>query len=155
MFIKLQFFLYKSFFLIPRFFSRNLDGIINDCFILNYLIFQERDCQIRTIDSMMTNAGYGIAMTKGSPHKKTLSALIRKYRGEGWFSELMSKWFKNNCKSALDSSVPGQIGVAQFGGLYVILCGAVIFAVFIFFLEVLAHRKRKSYVFTRRRIDRI
>ena len=125
-------------------FSRKLNAVINDYYILRYYMVQQPDCSIRMVGKVVPDAGYSLAMRKGSPYRNILSELVRKYKYDGTIERLQMKWFSNNCHDQnRGHKAAERAGITSFSGLLIIasfVCFLVIPCLFCF--ELL--RKRFS-----------
>jgi len=110
---------------------------------------QQPDCSIRMVGKVVPDAGYSLAMRKGSTYKNILSELIRKYKHDGTLERLQMKWFSNNCFDQVhgEHRAIDQAGIISFGGLLIIAIGICVLVVPCLFCCELLMRKselRKS-----------
>lgn len=106
---------------------------------------QQPDCSIRMVGKTVPDAGYSLAMRKGSTYKNILSQLIRNYKYDGTLERLQMKWFSNNCFDQIhgEHRAAEQAGIISFGGLLIIVFGICVLVVpCLFCCELLM---RKSY----------
>lgn len=80
---------------------------------------------LTTIGSLFGKIGYGIGLPKDSPYTKQLSQAILELRHEGFMDSLEQKWLHSHgdCKkdhAGVDSGT--QLGLADMGGVFIIVC---------------------------------
>ncbi|CAG0923707.1 unnamed protein product [Notodromas monacha] len=109
---------------------------------IEYVI--EKHCELMQVGGLLDNKGYGIALPPGSPYTSAISSAILQLQEKGWFLQLKTKWWKEknegagNCDteaSKASSSAASELGLANVGGVFVVLMGGMGVAVLIALCE--------------------
>ncbi|CAG0887090.1 unnamed protein product [Cyprideis torosa] len=106
----------------------------------------ERLCKLTQVGGLLNSNGYGIAVSKGSPLREVLSSTILQLKENGTIHMLMTKWWQQKrgggkCReqSASTGGKANELGLANVGGVFVVLIGgagiAVVLAAFEFLWE--------------------
>nr|QNL15101.1 ionotropic receptor 4 [Aulacocentrum confusum] len=95
---------------------------------IEYVI--ERNCELTRVGTELDSKGYGIAMPPNSPYRTAISSAILKLQEEGKLHILKTRWWKekrgggkcteDNLKG---SSAANELGLANVGGVFVVLMG--------------------------------
>ncbi|XP_070517537.1 glutamate receptor ionotropic, kainate 2 isoform X2 [Cardiocondyla obscurior] len=95
---------------------------------IEYVI--ERNCDLTQIGSLLDSKGYGIAMPPNSPYRTAISGAILKLQEEGKLHMLKTRWWKEkrgggSCRedTSKSSSAANELGLANVGGVFVVLMG--------------------------------
>ncbi|GLV43976.1 Kainate-type ionotropic glutamate receptor subunit 1D [Carabus blaptoides fortunei] len=95
---------------------------------IEYVI--ERNCELTQIGGMLDSKGYGIAMPPNSPFRTAISGAILKLQEEGKLHILKTRWWKEKrgggaCRvdTPKTSSTANELGLANVGGVFVVLMG--------------------------------
>ncbi|XP_045476404.1 glutamate receptor ionotropic, kainate 2 [Harmonia axyridis] len=96
---------------------------------IEYVI--ERNCELTQIGGMLDSKGYGIATPQDSPFRMAISGAILKLQEEGKLHILKTRWWKEKRgggKCSRDevlktSSTANELGLANVGGVFVVLMG--------------------------------
>ncbi|XP_073988845.1 kainate-type ionotropic glutamate receptor subunit 1D isoform X1 [Rhodnius prolixus] len=95
---------------------------------IEYVI--ERDCDLTQIGGLLDSKGYGIAMPPNSPYRTAISGAVLKLQEEGKLHVLKTKWWKEKrgggaCRddALKSSSAANELGLANVGGVFVVLMG--------------------------------
>nr|CAD7431086.1 unnamed protein product [Timema monikensis] len=56
--------------------------------------FTERYCDLKQVNGLLDNKGYGIAMKKNSPYRNLMTTAVLKLQESGKITELKDKWWK-------------------------------------------------------------
>ncbi|XP_024943087.1 glutamate receptor ionotropic, kainate 2 isoform X6 [Cephus cinctus] len=99
---------------------------------IEYVI--ERNCELTQVGGYLDSKGYGIAMPPNSPYRTAISGAILKLQEEGKLHVLKTRWWKEkrgggSCRSSLQddtsksSSAANELGLANVGGVFVVLMG--------------------------------
>ncbi|XP_057301011.1 glutamate receptor ionotropic, NMDA 3A-like [Hydractinia symbiolongicarpus] len=115
--------------------SGKLNAIIQDTTILQYYASIDQNCGIQIAGDPIPDAGYSIAMPKGSPLKSKFDNLIREYKTRGLIKKLEERWLPNSCLSKSQEHTIDQAEINSFGGLFVVLIAACFLAIAIFIAE--------------------
>ncbi|XP_032457765.1 glutamate receptor ionotropic, kainate 2 isoform X2 [Nasonia vitripennis] len=90
----------------------------------------ERNCELTQIGGLLDSKGYGIAMPPNSPYRTAISGAILKLQEEGKLHILKTKWWKEkhgggSCRdeTSKSSSTASELGLANVGGVFVVLMG--------------------------------
>ncbi|KAG4074265.1 hypothetical protein HA402_008674 [Bradysia odoriphaga] len=95
---------------------------------IEYVI--ERNCELTQVGSMLDSKGYGIAMPPNSPYRTAISGAVLKLQEEGKLHILKTRWWKEkrgggSCRddTSKSSSAANELGLANVGGVFVVLMG--------------------------------
>ncbi|XP_012273725.1 glutamate receptor ionotropic, kainate 2 isoform X1 [Orussus abietinus] len=95
---------------------------------IEYVI--ERNCELTQIGGLLDSKGYGIAMPPNSPFRTAISGAILKLQEEGKLHILKTRWWKErrgggSCRddTSKSSSAANELGLANVGGVFVVLMG--------------------------------
>ncbi|PBC34948.1 Glutamate receptor, ionotropic kainate [Apis cerana cerana] len=95
---------------------------------IEYVI--ERNCDLTQIGGLLDSKGYGIAMPPNSPYRTAISGAILKLQEEGKLHLLKTRWWKEkrgggSCRDDISksSSTANELGLANVGGVFVVLMG--------------------------------
>ncbi|XP_050309100.1 glutamate receptor ionotropic, kainate 2 isoform X3 [Anthonomus grandis grandis] len=95
---------------------------------IEYII--ERNCELTQVGGMLDSKGYGIAMPPNSPYRTAISGAILKLQEEGKLHILKTRWWKEKrgggaCRdeTTKTSSTANELGLANVGGVFVVLMG--------------------------------
>ncbi|CAH1182546.1 unnamed protein product [Phyllotreta striolata] len=95
---------------------------------IEYVI--ERNCQLQQVGSLLDSKGYGIATPPNSPFRTPISGAILKLQEEGKLHILKTRWWKEKrgggkCRdeTTKTSSTANELGLANVGGVFVVLMG--------------------------------
>ncbi|KAI5699759.1 hypothetical protein M8J75_008315 [Diaphorina citri] len=95
----------------------------------------ERNCDLTQVGGLLDSKGYGIAMPPNSPYRTALSGAVLKLQEEGRLHILKTKWWKEkrgggSCRddTSKSSSAANELGLANVGGVFVVLMGGMGFA---------------------------
>ncbi|XP_018331081.1 glutamate receptor ionotropic, kainate 2 isoform X2 [Agrilus planipennis] len=95
---------------------------------IEYVI--ERNCELTQIGGLLDSKGYGIAMPPNSPFRTAISGAILKLQEEGKLHVLKTRWWKEkrgggacNDETTKTSSTANALGLANIGGVFVVLMG--------------------------------
>ncbi|XP_050080616.1 glutamate receptor ionotropic, kainate 2-like isoform X3 [Anopheles maculipalpis] len=95
---------------------------------IEYVI--ERNCELTQVGGMLDSKGYGIAMPPNSPFRTAISGAVLKLQEEGKLHILKTRWWKEkrgggSCRddTSKSSSTANELGLANVGGVFVVLMG--------------------------------
>ncbi|XP_043577546.1 glutamate receptor ionotropic, kainate 2 isoform X4 [Bombus pyrosoma] len=95
---------------------------------IEYVI--ERNCDLTQVGGLLDSKGYGIAMPPNSPYRTAISGAILKLQEEGKLHLLKTRWWKEkrgggSCRDDMSksSSTANELGLANVGGVFVVLMG--------------------------------
>uniref|UniRef100_A0A8D8RHZ1 Glutamate receptor 1 n=1 Tax=Cacopsylla melanoneura TaxID=428564 RepID=A0A8D8RHZ1_9HEMI len=95
----------------------------------------ERNCDLTQVGGLLDSKGYGIAMPPNSPYRTALSGAVLKLQEEGRLHILKTRWWKEkrgggSCRddTSKSSSAANELGLANVGGVFVVLMGGMGFA---------------------------
>ncbi|XP_047102841.1 glutamate receptor ionotropic, kainate 2 isoform X2 [Schistocerca piceifrons] len=95
---------------------------------IEYVI--ERNCELTQVGGLLDSKGYGIAMPPNSPYRTAISGAILKLQEEGKLHILKTRWWKEKrgggtCRddTSKSSSTANELGLANVGGVFVVLMG--------------------------------
>ncbi|GBP84886.1 Glutamate receptor ionotropic, kainate 2 [Eumeta japonica] len=90
----------------------------------------ERNCDLTQVGGMLDSKGYGIAMPPNSPYRTAISGTVLKLQEEGKLHILKTKWWKEkrgggSCRdeTSKSPSTANELGLANVGGVFVVLMG--------------------------------
>nr|XP_024214688.1 glutamate receptor ionotropic, kainate 2-like isoform X1 [Halyomorpha halys] len=115
--------------------------------MLDYIV--QRDCNLTQIGGLLDTKGYGIATPMGSPWRDKISLAILELQEKGEIQMLYDKWWKNpgdTCirKDKTKESKANALGVANIGGVFVVLLCGLAIAVCIAICEFCYNSKRNA-----------
>ncbi|KAF4528160.1 hypothetical protein B566_EDAN016924 [Ephemera danica] len=102
----------------------------------------ERECGLAGVGGLLDAKGYGIAMRKNTNYRNAISAAVLKLQEVGKMYALKVKWWKEKrgggqCKDdTAGSGAASELGLANVGGVFVVLIVGVAFACVIAMLEL-------------------
>ncbi|XP_074099238.1 kainate-type ionotropic glutamate receptor subunit 1D isoform X7 [Cotesia typhae] len=95
---------------------------------IEYVI--ERNCELTRVGTELDSKGYGIAMPPNSPYRTAISSAILKLQEEGKLHTLKTRWWKEKrgggkCRedNQKAGSTANELGLANVGGVFVVLMG--------------------------------
>ncbi|XP_050461364.1 glutamate receptor ionotropic, kainate 2 isoform X3 [Cataglyphis hispanica] len=95
---------------------------------IEYVI--ERNCDLTQVGGLLDSKGYGIAMPPNSPYRTAINGAILKLQEEGKLHVLKTRWWKEkrgggSCRDEISksSSAANELGLANVGGVFVVLMG--------------------------------
>nr|QGW50663.1 ionotropic receptor 21 [Propsilocerus akamusi] len=95
---------------------------------IEYIV--ERNCDLTQVGGMLDSKGYGIAMPQGSPYRTLISGAVLKLQEEGRLHLLKTRWWKEkrvlgSCRDdqSKSTSTANELGLANVGGVFVVLMG--------------------------------
>lgn len=95
---------------------------------IEYVI--ETNCELTQVGGLLDSKGYGIAMPPNSPYRTAISGAILKLQEEGKLHILKTRWWKEkrdggSCRdeTSKSSSAANELGLANVGGVFVVLMG--------------------------------
>ncbi|XP_039289562.1 glutamate receptor ionotropic, kainate 2 isoform X1 [Nilaparvata lugens] len=95
---------------------------------IEYVI--ERNCDLTQVGGLLDSKGYGIAMPPNSPYRTAISGAVLKLQEEGKLHILKTRWWKEkrgggSCRddTSKSSSAANELGLANVGGVFVVLMG--------------------------------
>ncbi|XP_071450570.1 glutamate receptor ionotropic, kainate 2 isoform X3 [Hetaerina americana] len=95
---------------------------------IEYVI--ERNCELTQVGGLLDSKGYGIAMPPNSPYRTAISGAVLKLQEEGKLHILKTRWWKEkrgggSCRddTSKSSSAANELGLANVGGVFVVLMG--------------------------------
>ncbi|CAG0878614.1 unnamed protein product [Darwinula stevensoni] len=90
----------------------------------------ERNCELTQVGGLLDNKGYGIALPPGSPYTSAISSAVLQMQEKGRFLVLKRRWWKERrgggkCEAELSkgSGAANELGLANVGGVFVVLMG--------------------------------
>ncbi|XP_076356962.1 glutamate receptor ionotropic, kainate 3-like [Tachypleus tridentatus] len=107
----------------------------------------ERNCNLTQIGGLLDSKGYGIATPKGSIYRTPLSSGILKLQESGILHVLKERWWKQKkgggqcVESKKGSSSVRELGLANVGGVFVVLLGGLAIATVVAVLEFFGRQK--------------
>ncbi|XP_076373999.1 glutamate receptor ionotropic, kainate 2-like isoform X2 [Tachypleus tridentatus] len=110
----------------------------------------ERNCNLTRIGGLLDSKGYGIATPKGSPYRTPLSSGILKLQEGGVLHILKERWWKQKkgggqcVESKKGSSSVRELGLANVGGVFVVLLGGLAMATVVAVLEFFWKAKKMA-----------
>ncbi|XP_065364329.1 glutamate receptor ionotropic, kainate 2 isoform X2 [Calliphora vicina] len=103
----------------------------------------ERRCSLTQVGSLLDEKGYGIAMRKNWPYRDTLSQAVLELQEQGVLTKMKTKWWqeKRGGGACADKKSDGaaELGMANVGGIYVVLLMGCITATCFGILEWISH----------------
>ncbi|XP_035213366.1 glutamate receptor ionotropic, kainate 2-like [Stegodyphus dumicola] len=112
----------------------------------------ERNCDLTQVGGLLDSKGYGIATPPGSPYRTHMSSAILKLQEGGQLHVLKERWWKKRrltqkCAKddATGSSSASELGLANVGGVFLVLiCGVFVGCIIVIFEFVWKSRKVPS-----------
>ncbi|KAL5282977.1 hypothetical protein ACFFRR_005765 [Megaselia abdita] len=111
----------------------------------------ERNCDLTQVGGMLDTKGYGIATPPNSPYRTAINGVILKLQEEGRLHILKTKWWKErrgggSCRvdTSKSSSAANELGLANVGGVFVVLMGGMGIACVIAVCEFLWKSRKVS-----------
>merc|ERR1719259_1026522 len=106
----------------------------------------ERFCDIRQLGGLLDSKGYGIALPKDSPYTAAISAGVLSLQERGVLKELKIKWWEKergggSCQDKASSS-SAQLGLANLGGVFIVLLGGMFLSIVIAVFEFSWKRRK-------------
>ncbi|XP_042214058.1 glutamate receptor ionotropic, kainate 2-like isoform X3 [Homarus americanus] len=98
----------------------------------------ERKCELTQVGGLLDSKSYGIALPPNSPYTGAISSAVLKLKESGKLYILKTQWWKKgkgngNCQreaSSAKSSSAAELGLANVGGVFVVLIGGLGIATF-------------------------
>jgi len=93
--------------------------------------YMARNCELTQIGGLLDNKGYGVGLPLESPYTKIISDGILKLQENGILTQLRNRWWNEKyvpeepCGSGDDGN-SAQLGLANLGGVFIVLLGGVI-----------------------------
>ncbi|KAG5684283.1 hypothetical protein PVAND_013519 [Polypedilum vanderplanki] len=107
--------------------------------------FTERYCELTQIGGLLDSKSYGIALPLNSPYRTAISGAVLKLQEDGKLSALKEKWWKGGKCQKQDSGGSddaAELGIANVGGVFVVLGFGCLFALIVAILEFLWNVKK-------------
>lgn len=106
----------------------------------------ERKCDLRQLGGLLDSKGYGIALPKDSPYTAAISAGVLALQESGTLKELKIKWWEKergggSCKVDASAS-SSQLGLANLGGVFIVLLGGMFVSIIIAVFEFSWKRRK-------------
>ncbi|XP_069951037.1 glutamate receptor ionotropic, kainate 2 isoform X4 [Cherax quadricarinatus] len=103
----------------------------------------ERKCELTQVGGLLDSKSYGIALPPGSPFTGAISSAVLMLKENGMLHKLKNKWWKQrkgggHCQreaSSTKSSGAAELGLANVGGVFVVLIGGMGIAAFMAICE--------------------
>lgn len=100
----------------------------------------ERECDLYQVGSLLDSKGYGIATPPDSPYRSLISDAILKLQEDGILHMLKDRWWSGGGKcgpkeTQKASGSASELGLANVGGVFVVLAGGSCIAIFICLAE--------------------
>ncbi|XP_071449244.1 glutamate receptor ionotropic, kainate 2-like isoform X2 [Hetaerina americana] len=109
----------------------------------------EKQCDLTQVGGLLDSKGYGIALPLNSPYRTAVSGAVLKLQEGGKLHMLKTKWWKEKqggglCKEEKSSSVESanELGLANVGGVFVVLISGMGAAAVVAVLEFLWNTKK-------------
>ncbi|CAG0882501.1 unnamed protein product [Cyprideis torosa] len=94
--------------------------------------YVERYCDLMQVGGLLDNKGYGVALPPDSPYTSSISSAILQLGEDGRFIVLKNRWWKlrrggGKCKdeAAKSGGSANELGLANVGGVFVVLLGGI------------------------------
>ncbi|KAM0731072.1 Glutamate receptor ionotropic, kainate 2 [Formica fusca] len=103
----------------------------------------ERNCEVQQVGTLLDNKGYGIALPRNSEYRTLINGVILKLGEKGKLQELKRLWWKEKdggtcTKDVADKSAStSELGLANVGGVFLVLMCGCVFALIIAIFEFL------------------
>ncbi|CAF0986150.1 unnamed protein product, partial [Brachionus calyciflorus] len=107
----------------------------------------QRNCNLTQIGGLLDSKGYGIATQLGSPYTDDISLKILEMQEKGDIQKFYNRWWKSGSTCIRDEkkdSKANPLKVENVGGIFVVLVGGCLLAVFVSFLEFIYYAKTNS-----------
>ncbi|XP_045125479.1 glutamate receptor ionotropic, kainate 2-like isoform X1 [Portunus trituberculatus] len=106
--------------------SKGMYAFLMESSSIEYVV--ERNCDLMQIGGLLDSKSYGIALPPGSPYTAKISSAILRMKENGTLHRLKDKWWKGeglcmNEASSAKSSGAAELGLANVGGVFVVLIG--------------------------------
>ncbi|XP_050695826.1 glutamate receptor ionotropic, kainate 2-like isoform X2 [Eriocheir sinensis] len=106
--------------------SKGMYAFLMESSSIEYVV--ERNCDLMQIGGLLDSKSYGIALPQGSPYTDKISSAILRLKENGTLHRLKDKWWKGEggCMSeasSTKSSGAAELGLANVGGVFVVLIG--------------------------------
>ncbi|CAH1400969.1 unnamed protein product [Nezara viridula] len=104
---------------------------------------KEKYCSLMQVGGLLDSKGYGIAMPFNSPYRIAISGSVLKMQESGRLQQLKDKWWKHSedkadCpKPDEDAASSSELGIANVGGVFLVLLVGCVAAFFVAILEFL------------------
>ncbi|XP_029035806.1 glutamate receptor ionotropic, kainate 2-like [Osmia bicornis bicornis] len=94
----------------------------------------ERNCDLDKVGGLIDNKGYGIALPRNSPYRTPISGAILMLQEKGVLQDLKKKWWEERgggmcSKGDLEPTNSSELGLANVGGVFLVLligcCGSI------------------------------
>ena len=107
-------------------------------------------CSFKVVGKPIITVAYGMGFPKNSKWRDPVSSLLLKYQRIDYFRKLKEKWFRGGCFfTGRSSQSAEEMKPVNFGGLFLILGGAMVLCFFILLGEYLWSRhERKAAKYT-------
>lgn len=105
---------------------------------IEYIV--ERECELYQVGSLLDSKGYGIATLPDSPYRSIISDAILKLQEDGKLHILKERWWsgKGKCgpkETQKASGSASELGLANVGGVFVVLAAGSVIAIIICLAE--------------------
>ncbi|CAH1800080.1 unnamed protein product [Owenia fusiformis] len=115
--------------------------------MLDYTI--QRNCDLMPVGGLLDSKGYGIGTPTGSLWRDPISLAILSLQENGKIAMLYNKWWRNTgtCsrdEKSKDSTKAHSLGVANVGGVFVVLVAGLSMAILVSCVEFLYNAKRNA-----------
>merc|ERR1719370_829939 len=96
----------------------------------------ERRCDLMQIGGLLDSKSYGIALPPKSPYTGEISSAILKLKESGVIHTLKKKWWNEergggSCKTGPAAPPSAELGLANVGGVFVVVTAGSVIAVFV------------------------
>jgi ionotropic kainate glutamate receptor 2 len=112
---------------------------------------RHRDCELMQVGGLIDTKGYGIGTPTGSPWRDQISNAILQLQENGDLQELHTKWWEKEgnvtkCDLSDDKKKDSanELGLANVGGVFVVLALGLCLSFLVAFLEFVWKAKRIS-----------
>ncbi|XP_046399076.1 glutamate receptor ionotropic, kainate 2-like isoform X1 [Ischnura elegans] len=109
----------------------------------------ERQCDLTQVGGLLDSKGYGIALPLNSPYRTAVSGAVLKLQEGGKLHMLKTRWWKEkhgggSCKEEKSSATESanELGLANVGGVFVVLISGMGAAAIVAVLEFLWNTKK-------------
>ncbi|XP_060606414.1 glutamate receptor ionotropic, kainate 2-like [Ruditapes philippinarum] len=110
----------------------------------------QRNCELMQVGDLLDSKGYGIAGPKDSPWISIISKEVVNLQQQQILSKFYTKWWVDKsdivCEKEEKSKNTNALGVANVGGVFVVLLGGSIFGLLVAILEFLWKVSRNARV---------
>ncbi|XP_064612115.1 glutamate receptor ionotropic, kainate 2-like isoform X2 [Liolophura sinensis] len=110
----------------------------------------QRNCSLMIVGGLLDSKGYGIATPIGSPYRDLISEAILKLKEDGKIQQMYKKWWETKaggqCMSddSAKTKDANELGVANVGGVFVVLLAGLAFAMLIVICEFVWKAKKNA-----------